>query len=188
MASIGFLIIGLACAVASRVLLFVAARDISTRWAIGVLLPFGPSLFRWNYPEDAHRSMMFRLATLPCFLIYLIVRLGPLYHGHLAEVAKAVSDEPVQHYALERPAAAKEKSATPAPAAQPTPGLEERRAANTREFQRLRVWNEGLQLKKRDLLHSDTEGNLDYNVELAQYKVALEKANAERNALWPSAK
>ena len=40
-----------------------------------------------------------------------------------------------------------------------------------------------MRLQKRDLLHSDAEGNLVYNIELAQYNAALEKANAEKNAL-----
>jgi hypothetical protein len=188
MAAIGFLIIGLACAVVSRILLFIAALEISAAWAVGVFLPFGPLLFRLNYPEDAYRSRIFRFATLPCFFLYLIISLGPMYGGHLAEVARATSAEPA-HDNSEKPAApAKQKPVVPAPTAQPTLALDLRRVANAREFERLRAWNETLRLKKRDLLRSNVEGNLNYNVEIAQYKVALEKANAERSALWPSAK
>ena len=66
--------------------------------------------------------------------------------------------------------------------------LEERRTANSREFERLWAWSEKLRLQKRDLLHSDAEGNLVYDIELRQYKAALEKANAEKNAVWPLAK
>jgi hypothetical protein len=68
------------------------------------------------------------------------------------------------------------------------PDLEERRASITREAERLRVWNQALHLRKRDLLHSDTEGNRLYQIELAQYTDALQKAEAERAAVWPAAK
>ncbi len=181
--------IGLVCAMISRVFLFIAALDISAGWAVGVLLPFGPLVFRLSYPESAERSKIFRFATLPCFLLYLIIDAGPLYHGHLTEIARSTDTVAVPvHYSLEKPAAPQQKTASPTPKPALLPSADERRAANTREFDRLRLWNEALTLKKRDLLHSDAEGNLNYNVELAQYKVALEKANAERNALWPSAK
>jgi len=66
--------------------------------------------------------------------------------------------------------------------------LDERRAANTREFARLNAWKDALRLRKRDLLNSDVAGNEAYTVELAQYNAALAKANAERSALWPAAK
>ncbi len=64
-----------------------------------------------------------------------------------------------------------------------TPNLAERRTANAREFERLRAWSEKLRLQKRDLLHSDAEGNLVYNIELAQFSTALEKATAEKAQL-----
>jgi len=34
------------CALIARVLLLIAALEISVWWAIGVFLPFGPTLFR----------------------------------------------------------------------------------------------------------------------------------------------
>jgi hypothetical protein len=65
----------------------------------------------------------------------------------------------------------------------PTPTLELRRAVNAQDFESLRKWAEQLRLRKRDLLHSDTEGNRQYQADLALYNDALVKAIAERNAL-----
>ena len=61
--------------------------------------------------------------------------------------------------------------------------MAERQAVIAAEFERLRAWSEKLRLQKRDLLHSDTEGNRAYNAEVTQYEAALEKANAEKAAL-----
>ena len=61
-------------------------------------------------------------------------------------------------YAMEKPVSAKKTN----PAAAPTPTLEERRATNAKEFERLHGVEEQLRLRKRDLLHSDTEGNRLY--------------------------
>ncbi len=69
-----------------------------------------------------------------------------------------------------------------------SPTTAERQAANAAEFERLRAWSEKLRLQKRDLLHSDVEGNRAYNLELSQYNAALEKANAEKAALAALAK
>jgi hypothetical protein len=92
-------------------------------------------------------------------------------------------------YALEaRPNGMRTNTGGSGPKVELTPGVEERRTANTREFERLRAWSDALRLRKRDLLHSDTEGNRAYELELAQYNAALEKANTERSALWPAAK
>jgi hypothetical protein len=66
--------------------------------------------------------------------------------------------------------------------------MAERQAVNSAEFERLRVWSEKLRLQKRDLLHSDTEGNRAYNAEVTQYEAALGKANAEKAALAESTK
>ena len=68
-------------------------------------------------------------------------------------------------------------------AARVTPSLEQRRAVNATEFERLRGLEEQLRLRKRDLLHSDTEGNRVYASDLASYNDALAKATAEKNAL-----
>lgn len=64
-----------------------------------------------------------------------------------------------------------------------SPTIADRQAANAAEFERLRAWGEKLRLKKRDLLHSDTEGNRAYQLELGQYNAALERANAEKAAI-----
>ena len=65
------------------------------------------------------------------------------------------------------------------------PSLDERRIANAKEFERLTAWSEALRIKKRDLLHSDVQGNIAYNTEVAEYNAALKKATDERNAIWP---
>jgi hypothetical protein len=59
----------------------------------------------------------------------------------------------------------------------------QRRAANATEFERLQGLEAELKLRKRDLLHSDTEGNRLYAIDLAAYNEALAKATAEKNAL-----
>ena len=64
-----------------------------------------------------------------------------------------------------------------------TPSVEQRRAANAKELERLHGLDEQLRLRKRDLLRSDTEGNRVYAVDLASYNDALAKATAEKNAL-----
>ena len=91
------------------------------------------------------------------------------------EVSKSASEPaaPANHYAIEQIA---------------QPLTEERRAANEKEFQRLKKWSEALRLKKRDLLHSDTQGNIAYDAELSQYEAALAKATSEKQALFGSAK
>jgi hypothetical protein len=186
MAALAFLIVGVVCSLISRVLLFKAALAISGRWAVGVLVPFGPMLFRMNYPEEVYQSRMFRLATLPCFFLYILLGPGPSYRHHLSKVT-SISAQPAA-YAIEKPAVlAKPSPARPGPKIELTPSLDDRRTVNTQEFEHLRAWAEALRLKKRDLLHSDTDGNLGYTAEFAQYNAALAKATAERGVIWPSA-
>jgi hypothetical protein len=175
-----FLIIGLACAVISRVLLLIAALEVSVWWAIGVLLPFGPSLFRLSYPDLARSSMLFRFATLPCLFLYLVLGPGPF---HLQQMSKSGGPSGSFFYAWESRNAANKKSKSSGPTVDVQPSIEERRSANFREFQRLQAWSEALKLRKRDLLHSDTEGNRLYQIELGQYNAALARANEERDAL-----
>lgn len=90
---------------------------------------------------------------------------------------KEVPSAPANHYGLEKAAR---------PAAPPT--VEQRRAINATELERLTAWSQTLRLKKRDLLHSDVQGNLAYNAEVAEYNAALAKATEEKNALWPQKK
>ena len=73
-----------------------------------------------------------------------------------------------------------EKKAPKVPRA---PSLEERRAANAKELERLSKVGEELRLRKRDLLHSDVQGNRTYVVDLALYNQELAKATAEKDAL-----
>jgi hypothetical protein len=188
-AALIFLIIGLLCAIVGRILLIGAAFAVSVWWGLGVFLPFGPLLFRLSYPDAAERSRMFRLATLPCILLYLLLGHGWLLnssqqHHHFNSSQPAPAQ--ATGYALERPGhSIIEKSAAFSPAIKvgSTPALAEREAANAGEFARLRAWDEKLRLQKRDLLHSDMEGTRAYNNELAQYNAALEDANAEKASL-----
>jgi hypothetical protein len=61
--------------------------------------------------------------------------------------------------------------------------MAQRRAANAKELERLREVEEQLKLRKRDLLHSDTQGNRLYAIDLGSYDDALAKATSEKNAL-----
>jgi hypothetical protein len=178
-----FLGLGIICALISRILLLIAAIDISVWWALGIFLPFGPSLFRMNYPEEARPSMWFRYATLPCFGAFLLM--GPALSTKAPKwrsLDESSSSTHLVHYAVEKPATPPPKnSTTPTPA--PTPSLEERRAANATELQRLQKQADALRLRKRDLLHSDKEGNRVYAIDLSDYNEALTKATAEKTAL-----
>src|SRR5438046_9121534 len=69
------LTIAVVCAIISRILLLIAALDISVWWAVGVFLPFGPLLFRLSYPDAARSSYLFRLGTAGCVFLYIV--LGP---------------------------------------------------------------------------------------------------------------
>jgi hypothetical protein len=185
--ALAFLIIGVVCSLVSRVLLFKAALAVSKGWALGVLLPFGPVLFRLNHAEEARPSFMFRLATLPCFLVYVLLGPGPRLKHDIWK-STHISVQP-NGYALEKGKGPVKKSpGQPGPTVQLTPSAEERRLSNTRDFDHLRAWGDVLRLKKRDLLHSDTAGNEAYTIELAQYNAAIGKANAERALLWPASK
>lgn len=181
MASLVFLGLAVICALISRILLLIAAIDISVWWGLGVFLPFGPLFFRLNYPEQARNSYFFRVATLLCFFGFVIVGPGMnlrMPKGRPTTLFVPLPKQPVG-YAMENPSASKKPSAPPAP----TPTLEQRRGANATEFERLYEIQQNLKLRKRDLLHSDTEGNRTYAVDLASYNDALAKATAEKNAL-----
>ena len=155
-----------------RVLLIGAAFGVSIWWGLGIFLPFGPLLFRLSYPDLAPLSRTFRLVAVPCILAYFVLRPGaPNYDKFFKH--KPVPSAPANHYGLEKISNAIAG-----------PSLEQRRAANTKEMERLTAWSEALRLKKRDLLHSDVEGNRAYNAEIAEYNAALAKATAERNSLW----
>ena len=93
--------------------------------------------------------------------------------GAQPATTKPVPSGPANHYGLEK--ISKTIAAS---------SLDERRAANAEELQRLAAWSEALRLRKRDLLHSDVQGNIAYNAEVAEYNAALAKANAEKNAAW----
>jgi hypothetical protein len=181
MASLIFLGLAIICALISRILLLIAAIDISVWWALGVFLPFGPVFFRLNYPEQARTSYFFRVATLLCVFAFVIV--GPAMNlgMHKAHLMTLFVPQPKQPfgYAMENLIVSQKRSATPVP----TPSLEQRRVANATELERLDEIQQKLRLRKRDLLHSDTEGNRIYAVDLACYNDAVAKATAEKNAL-----
>ncbi len=172
MAALICLGIGLVCILIGRILLIGAAFGVSVWWGLGIFLPFGPLVFRLSYPDLAPLSKTFRLIALPCILAYFVLRPGPPNYDKFFK-HNPVPLAPADHYGLEKVS----KSVAP-------PSLDERREANAKEFQHLTAWSEALRLKKRDLLHSDVEGNRAYNAEVAEYNAALTKATAERDALW----
>jgi hypothetical protein len=183
MVSLVFLGLAILCALISRILLVTAALKISASWAFGVFLPFGPVFFRLNYPEEARNSYIFRVATLACFFGFIIYE--PRMTLHMPKIhPTAASPQPSKQtvgYAIEKPGTSKKVTGSSAPA--PTPALADRRAANTTELERLRGIESELKLRKRDLLHSDAEGNRVYAIDLASYNEALAKATTEKNAL-----
>jgi len=174
-----FLAIGLVCVLIGRILLIRAAFGVSVWWGLGIFLPFGPLLFRLSYPDLAPLSRTFRLVALPCILAYFVLRPGPLSGSHFDQFFKhkPVPSAPANHYGLE-----KVSNAIAAPS------LDQRRAINATELERLTEWSQALRLKKRDLLHSDVQGNLAYDAEVVEYNTAVTKATAEKNALWPQKK
>ena len=171
--------LALASALISRFLLIKAAFSISPWWGLGVLAPFGPTVFRLTYPEQARNAWRFGLATLALFFIYVLsspqlgLKTRALSWFHRSGRTK------IGHNIFD-PSKPVDLSA-PKPA--PTPSLEERREKNSKELADLRAWNEKLHLKKRDLLHSDSEGNRMYAIEIDSYNAALAKASADRAAL-----
>jgi hypothetical protein len=174
-----FLAIGLVCVLIGRILLIRAAFGVSVWWGLGIFLPFGPLLFRLSYPDLAPLSRTFRLVALPCILVYFVLRPGPLSGSNYDRFFKHkdVPSAPANHYGLEKVSKAIV-----------APSLEQRRAINATELERLTAWSQALRLKKRDLLHSDVEGNAAYNAEVLQYTAALTKATAEKNALAAATK
>ena len=83
-------------------------------------------------------------------------------------------------YAMEKPVSSKKTNSV---SAAPTHSVAQRRAANAIELERLHGLEAELKLRKRDLLHTDTEGARLYAIDLAAYNEALSKATAEKNAL-----
>lgn len=170
-----FLGLGLLLMLIGRILLISAAFGVSVWWGLGIFLPFGPMLFRMNYPDLAPMSRTFRLFSLPCILAYFVLGPGTLTGSYRDQFSKhkQVPSGPADHYGLE-------KVSKPASA-----NLIERRTANAKEIERLTGWAETLHVKQRDLLRSDVEGNKAFNAEVAEYNAALAKATAEQKTLWP---
>ena len=167
------------CALVARVLLLIAAWNISVWWAVGVFLPFGPTLFRLSYPEEARSSYMFRLGTFACIFLYIVIGPGafisPLQkRSHPTDtVRKGFASESVSRI-----------SGPSSPTAKADPrSLAQRRADNQREMERLGKWNQDLQVRKRDLLRSDVEGTRAYDIDLQEYQSALATATAEKQVL-----
>jgi hypothetical protein len=163
------------CALISRILLLIAAIDISVWWALGVFLPFGPLFFRLNYPEQARNSYLFRVATLVCIFGFVVMRPGlnfSLRGGRHTTFFAPQTKQPVG-YAMEKPVLSKKTNPL---SAAPAPSVAQRCAANATELERLHGMEQQLMLRKRDLLHSDTEGNRLYAIDLAAYNEALAKA------------
>ncbi len=176
MVSLVFLGAGLLLTLIGRILLIGAAFGVSVWWGLGIFLPFGPLLFRMQYPDLAPMSRTFRLFALPCILAYFVLRPGPMSGSYGDQFFKKadVPAAPANHYGTEKIAKAIGASS-----------LDQRRTANAKEMERLTAWAEQLHVRKRDLLRSDAEGNQAFNAEVAEYNAALAKATAERSAIWP---
>src|SRR5689334_24860842 len=108
------------CALIGRILLIGGAFSVSIWWGVGVLLPFGPLLFRLSHPDVAPTSRYFRLAVLPCLFAYFVFQPNGLSNLRRLEVLKSSKEAaaPTNHYAMQS-------------MAQPT--AEQRREANQRE-------------------------------------------------------
>ena len=176
MVALIFLALGVILMLIGRILLIKAAFGVSMGWGFGIFLPFGPLLFRMNYPDLAPMSRTFRLFSIPCILAYFVLGPGTLPGARRGQPStqKPVPAAPANHYGLE-------KVSKPSM----TASLDERRAANAKEMERLTAWAETLHVKKRDLLRSDVEGTKAFNTEVAEYNAALAKATAEQSAIWP---
>jgi hypothetical protein len=174
--ALAFLALGLLLMSIGRILLIGAAFGVSIWWGLGIFLPFGPLLFRLQYPDLAPLSRTFRLFAIPCILAFFVLRPGPMSGSHSTQFFKDknVPAAPANHYGLEKVS----KAIAPQ-------SLEQRRIDNAKEMERLTAWAESLHLKKRDLLRSDVQGNLAFNAEVTEYNAALAKATAERNEIWP---
>src|SRR5437870_13573707 len=97
MVSLVFLGLAIVCALISRILLLIAAIDISAWWALGVFLPLGPLFFWLNYPEQARNSYLFRVATLLCIFGFVVMRRGlrlSMHDGHRTASSPQGSEQP----------------------------------------------------------------------------------------------
>lgn len=176
MVALIFLAAGVLLMMIGRILLISAAFGVSIWWGLGIFLPFGPMIFRMNYPDLAPMSRTFRLFSLPCLLAYFVLGPGTLPGSHRADFfkQKQVPSVPANYYGLE-------KISKPSASS----NLDEKRAANAKEIERLTAWAEKLHVTQRDLLRSDVEGNRAFNAEVAEYNAALAKATAEQKSIWP---
>src|SRR5437660_5698725 len=105
MVSLIFLGLAIVCALISRILLLIAAIDISGWWALGVFLPFGPLFFRLNYPEQARNSYLFPVATLLCIFGFVVMRPGlslSMHDGH-RRAASPQRSKQLDGHAMEQP-------------------------------------------------------------------------------------
>ncbi|HEY6070396.1 MAG TPA: hypothetical protein VIU85_03400 [Chthoniobacterales bacterium] len=170
-----FLGLGILLMLIGRILLISAAFGVSIWWGFGIFLPFGPMLFRMNYPDVAPLSRTFRLFALPCILAYFVLGPGSLPGRSDFFKQKDVPSAPANHYGLEKSSKTFGSSSN----------LDARRTANAKEMERLTAWAETLHVKKRDLLRSDAEGTKAFNNEVGEFNTALAKATAEQAAIWP---
>src|SRR6184192_4435924 len=108
MVSLVFLSLAIVCALISRILLLIAAIDISAWWALGVFLPFGPLFFRLNYPEQARNSYLFRVATLLCIFGFVVMRPGLNFSPRGSHrTASSPQAKQTVGYAMEKPVPSK---------------------------------------------------------------------------------
>ena len=174
-------------ALISRMLLVQAAFRFNLWWGLGIFVPFGPMFFRLCHPEEARKARIFGLAALALAFFYALSAPSIVPTNRFG-MPKSVHGEASKSKGFSLPFKnhlffGAKPTPAPSPTAAPTPTLQERLLANERELAQLREWNEQLRLKKRDLLHSDVDGNRQYEVELASYNAAYARAVAERTTL-----
>ena len=176
MVAIALLLIGLLCSLAGRLLLARAAFAISASWGVAVLLvPFAPAFFRINYPGQARISRALGLVALPCLLGFFM--LGGT--GCLKAPPGPGGTTKKQAAKTASPSPSTSPTATPAP----TPTIQERLAANQREFKRLDQWFADLSYRRRDLTKLDQQGIHAFNEEAQHYEEALKKARDDQAAI-----
>jgi hypothetical protein len=167
------------CALIARVLLLIAALEISVWWAIGVFLPFGPTLFRLSYPEAARSSFLFRMATLGCIFLYVVAGPGAFVGQRHSRVAEPT--RPAFGFASE--IVGKFSRAIRSKTQTDNRTIEARRIDNAQQFERLAKWAELLRRQKQTLLPTDAAGAQSYAIDLQEYNAALTAATTEKQAL-----
>jgi hypothetical protein len=131
--------------------------------------------------QEARRGFLIQLCAVP-FLLMAFVSIPKEVQARYAKSLQGHEEADFKRLPKSKPVVSgTSKPPTPTPA--PTPTLEERLAANQREFDRLNQWYDVLSSRRRDLTRLDQEGIRQFNTEVAQYQAALQKARGDQAAL-----